>query len=184
MLREGLRMNSAELYALIEVGEIDVVIPEVQNCYTCGNCHQEFRSLVELRCDPKNPNFCSDLCKRRYIFSFLKRQEFSTEEVKLMVDNPSKYTKEGEFSVSLALFGLATKLKNKDIPTIKEKWTKRQAKETKGQSLTNGQVDNKRVCILYTRCPLSCPLTDPCPKPALVPSFGFDNKKQEQKKWF
>ena len=39
------------------------------NYYTCGNCHLDFNSKVDLKCNPNNPNFCSISCEKKWILN-------------------------------------------------------------------------------------------------------------------
>ena len=66
-------MNSAELYALIEVGDVSEVLVIVPNYYTCFTCQREMLSASDLI----YPTFCSRDCKNKWLMKQVKKRILS-----------------------------------------------------------------------------------------------------------
>lgn len=79
--------------------------------YSCDVCSKPFRSKIELVKNPyDNPKYltiCSKLCEFRFIYDLIKKQDYSKENLLLLLKIIGKKQNNAKFSQSVAVLDLS-----------------------------------------------------------------------------
>jgi len=94
---------------------------KINNTYSCDVCGKFFDSKNELIKDPFN-NFltiCSKKCEFKFILDLIKKQEYSKENLKLLVKIIGKEQQSKEFNEDLAIYELSKYYQKIGLSNIK-----------------------------------------------------------------
>lgn len=83
-----------------------VIEIDLFNTYTCNFCNRWFKSKEELILNPECNFlvFCSKKCEFRFIYNLIIKQEYSNENLRLLIKIIGKEPKEPEFNYNKGIF--------------------------------------------------------------------------------